>query len=116
MSKPDFELEDINYKKDVEFFYQIIKEFKTPEDVKNFMQDLFTSSELRMIKKRWRIASLLSNGLDIRSIASHTESGTETVIKVKRILEEGNGSLSLALKKLNKKLEDERKQRAKKIN
>ena len=99
MSKPKIEIKDKEYYKEIYFLYEIINSLKNVEEVKIFIKDILTKSELRMIKRRWHIANLLMEGLDIREAAYKSKTSTTTVSKVKRILEEGYGGLKLALEK-----------------
>ena len=69
--------------------------------------ELLTSSEIRMIKNRWQIVNLLENGLSIRSIAGEVKVGTDTVVRVARMLEKVN---------FRKLMGDERKVRKIKSN
>lgn len=104
MGKAKDEVKSEEYYKDIYFLYQILNTFENIEEVKIFMKDILTSSELRMLKRRWHIANLLRTGLDMRSIASEANTSTQTVMKVKRVLEEGHGGLLLALQRTEKKL------------
>lgn len=52
--------------------------------------DLLTPSEIRMLKNRFQIINLLEEGLSIRSIAKEIEVGTDTVVRVARMIEKGN--------------------------
>jgi len=110
MSKPVREVEGKSYYKDIHFLYEILNTLKDVDEVKLFVKDILTKSELRMLKRRWHIANLLAQGLDMRSIAQKSKSSTQTVTNVKRILEEGNGGLRLALERALQKEEKERKQ------
>ncbi|MDO8429041.1 MAG: Trp family transcriptional regulator [Candidatus Daviesbacteria bacterium] len=50
------------------------------------IRDLLTPSEMRMLKNRWRILQLLQSGLTIRSIASQVKVGTDTVVRVSKLV------------------------------
>lgn len=52
--------------------------------------ELLTSSEIRMLKNRWQIINLLESGLSIRSIAKQVKVGTDTVVRVARMMENSN--------------------------
>lgn len=54
-----------------------------PADV---IKDLLTPSEMRMLKNRWRIFQLLQDGQSIRSIADQVKVGTDTVVRVSRLV------------------------------
>jgi TrpR-related protein YerC/YecD len=99
MGKPKFEVDDKDYHKDIHFLYQILGKLKNLEEVKLFFKDILTSSELRMLKRRWHIACLLDEGWDLREVAKRSKTSTSTAIKVKRLIEEGSGGLKLALEK-----------------
>ncbi len=58
-----------------------------PDDI---FKHLLTSSELRMLKNRWQIIQYLEDGLSIRQIAKQVKVGTDTVVRVARMLEKGN--------------------------
>lgn len=97
MTKPSKEIEEKSYFKDVYFLYEIIHSFKNTDELKRFLKDILTRSELRMLKRRWHIATLLNEGLDIRTVASKSKTSTQTVERIKKILEEGYGGLTTAL-------------------
>lgn len=64
-----------------------------PTTVKNvnipdhLLKDLLTLSELRMLKNRYQIISLLDEGLSVRKIAEKVKVGTDTVVRVIRMAE-----------------------------
>lgn len=102
MGKPKYEIDEKEYHKDIHFLYDILSKLKNLEEVKLFFKDLLTSSELRMLKRRWHIACLLDEGWDLRKVAEKSKTSTSTVIKVKKLIEEGRGGLKLALGKTKK--------------
>ncbi len=62
-------------------------DIKVPHD---FLKDLLTPSELRMLKNRWQIINLSKEGLVIRKIASQVKVGTDTVVRTIRMAEKNN--------------------------
>lgn len=110
MSKPKEEIKTKEYFKEIHFLYEIINSLKGTEEIKKFLKDILTKSELRMLKRRWHIASLLIKGLDLRSIAIRSKTSTQTVSRIKKIIEEGEGGIALALKRMEEKIEKERKE------
>lgn len=100
MPKPREEVKEEAYYKDIHFLYEVLFSFKSIDELKLFLKDILTKSELRMLKRRWHIANLLSQGMDLRSVAKKSKTSTATVSKVKHILEEGNGGLKMALARL----------------
>lgn len=54
------------------------------------IRDLLTNSEWRMLQQRLIIVELLQEGLSIRAIAERVGVGTDTVVRMKRKLEESS--------------------------
>lgn len=54
------------------------------------LKEILTDSEWRMLKNRWQIINLLEEGLSIRKIAEKVKVGTDTVVRVARMIEKGN--------------------------
>lgn len=102
MSKPREEIENDEYSKEIHFLYEIINSLKNTEEIKKFLKDILTKSELIMLKRRWHIATLLVKGLDLRTVASKSKTSTQTVSKIKKIIEEGEGGIAMVLSRLEK--------------
>lgn len=51
------------------------------------IEGLLTPSEVRMLKNRYFIIELLEEGLSIRVIAKRAKVGTDTVVRVSKMLE-----------------------------
>jgi TrpR-related protein YerC/YecD len=109
MGKPREEIKDKGYYKDIHFLYEILGTLKNIEEVKLFIKDIHTKSELRMFKRRWHIANLLCEGHDIRTVAQKAKTSTQTVSRIKKVMEEGYGGLKLAIERVNAKARNEEK-------
>ncbi len=72
------------------------KNIQIPNDI---LKKLLTPSETRMLKNRFLIKNLLEEGLSIRRIAEKVKVGTDTVVRVARIIERGNLKVSKKAKK-----------------
>lgn len=110
MVKVREEVKDKIYYKDIHFLYEILGSLKNVEEVKLFIKDLLTRSELIMLKRRWHIANLLYEGWDIREVAQKSHTSTQTVGRVKKSLEEGYGGLLLALERTKQKEKKDNKE------
>ncbi len=53
----------------------------------NVLAKLLTPSEIRMLKNRWQIIQHLKEGLSIRKVAEKASVGTDTVVRVARMME-----------------------------
>jgi uncharacterized protein YerC len=51
------------------------------------LKDLLTPSEWQMVKQRLLIINLLDSGLTIRAVADRAKVGTDTVVRVHRMVE-----------------------------
>lgn len=51
------------------------------------LRELLTPSEWRMVKQRLLIINLLEEGLSIRKVAAQAKVGTDTVVRVARMVE-----------------------------
>jgi len=108
MSKVREEVDGQEYFKEIHFLYEIINSLRNTKEVKAFLKDILTRSELIMLKRRWHIAGMLYEGIDIRTVAMLTHTSTNTVNRIKRVLDEGQGGLIVALEKSKKKQKRER--------
>lgn len=63
---------------------KVDKNIQIPESI---LKNLLTSSEWRMLKNRYQIMNLLEEGLSIRKIAEKVKVGTDTVVRVARMVE-----------------------------
>lgn len=65
----------------------------------NVLKSLLTPSEQRMLKNRFAIIGLLEDGLSIRNIAEQLGVGTDTVVRVSRMMEKGDLKKFVGFKK-----------------
>lgn len=63
---------------------KLSKNITVPQD---FLMSLLTPSEIRMLKNRYSIIKLLEEGLSVRKIAEQVRVGTDTVVRVARMME-----------------------------
>lgn len=98
MAKSKVESRDKEYLQSVDLLFEIfVRLGKSEDNWRDFLKDMLTSSELRMIKKRWQIANLLSSGKSVRQTASIAGVGTDTVVRISKKINEGSGGLKKAL-------------------
>ena len=53
----------------------------------SILRQLLTPYEIRMLKNRFQIMNLLQDGLSIRKVATVVKVGTDTVVRVSRMVE-----------------------------
>lgn len=64
---------------------------ETEEEVRAFLADLCTPTEIAAFADRWHAARLLHQGLSQRDVAIRTGAALATVTRVARFLTRGNG-------------------------
>jgi len=62
------------------------KDINIPDHI---LRQLLTPSELRMLKNRWHIVNRLEEGLPVRKIAEDVKVGTDTVVRVSKMMQSG---------------------------
>jgi TrpR-related protein YerC/YecD len=79
--------------------YQAFLTLDSTDEVRQFLLDLCTPSELEAIVDRWWTASLLNEGLSYREISEITGVSVTTIGRVARFLNMGEGGYRLALRR-----------------
>lgn len=79
--------------------YVAIASLRTTDEVRRFLRDLCTRSELEAMAHRWEVAKLLDEGLPYLEVAKRAHASTTTVTRVAQWLRNGEGGYRLALKR-----------------
>ena len=82
-----------------ESLYKAFLTLENPAEVRQFLLDLCTPSELEAIVDRWWTASLLREGRSYRDISEITGVSVTTIGRVARFLNMGEGGYRLALRR-----------------
>lgn len=69
---------------------------RTPDEMRRFLRDLYTPSELEAIADRWRVVPLLLEEASYREIHERTGVSVTTIGRVARCLRFGTGGYHLA--------------------
>jgi TrpR-related protein YerC/YecD len=85
-------------KQQAQSLYQAFLTLGSEAEVRQFLLDLCTPSELEAIVDRWWTASLLSEGKSYREISEITGVSVTTIGRVARFLNMGEGGYRLALR------------------
>ncbi len=86
-------------KASAESLYKAFLTLNKPGEVRQFLLDLCTPSELEAIVDRWWTASLLRQGRSYRDISDITGVSVTTIGRVARFLNMGEGGYRLALRR-----------------
>ena len=82
-----------------ESLYAAFLTLRTPAEVRQFLLDLCTPSELEAIVDRWWAAGLLNEGRSYREISEITGVSVTTIGRVARYLNMGEGGYRMALRR-----------------
>jgi len=86
-------------KKASESLYKAFLTLEEPGEVRQFLLDLCTPSEVEAIVDRWWTASLLRQGHSYREISDITGVSVTTIGRVARYMNMGEGGYRLALRR-----------------
>lgn len=88
----------MNFKnQDVEALFKAFASLKSQDEVKKFLIDLCTPSEILAMSGRWKAAQMLNQGLPYREIYELSGVSTATVTRIARCLSFGTGGYQIAL-------------------
>lgn len=79
--------------------YKAFLTLENPSEVRQFLLDLCTPSEVEAIVDRWWTASLLKEGRSYREISDITGVSVTTIGRVARFLNMGEGGYRLAIRR-----------------
>lgn len=83
--------------KQVKSLFKAISQLKTTSEVKKFMRDLCSRTELETMAERWDIVSYVKKGVPYRTISEKTGASTATITRVAQWLHHGMGGYELML-------------------
>ena len=79
--------------------YRAILTMETPTEIRQFLLDLCTPSELEAMVDRWWVANLLTEGRSYRDISELTGVSVTTIGRVARFMDLGEGGYRIALQR-----------------
>jgi len=79
-------------------FFEILNKLKTPQEIENLFDEIFTESELDILSKRWRILNMLKDGVTQREIAKTLNVSLCKVTRGSKILKNKNAIVTKFLK------------------
>jgi len=107
-----FKIEPENLDKFLNNFWSVITVLENKQQVKIFLSDLLTHTEMKMFAKRIQIAKMLLEGYDYRAIKGYIKVTDSTISNISNKLESGAEGLKFAAKFL---IESEREKEDKRL-
>ena len=81
-------------------FWIVLTLFDNKEQIRGFLKDLLTHTELKMLAKRLQIAKMLIEGYDYQTIRSYVQVTDVTISKINNILNTNGVGYKKAIKNL----------------
>lgn len=75
---------------------------RNKDEVKNYIKDLFSKTELNTMVLRYKIASLLHKGISYVQIERETGASSATIARISESLKYGNEGLSTILDRMKR--------------
>jgi len=76
---------------------------QTPQEMRQFLEDLCTPAEIEAMVDRWRVAQLVDQGNSYRDIRDITGVSVTTIGRVARYMEMGTGGYRTVLDRIGRK-------------
>ncbi|MDD6189806.1 MAG: YerC/YecD family TrpR-related protein [Clostridiales bacterium] len=89
-----------NKRQDNTLMYKAFLELKTEEEVKAFLEDLCSMTELMAMEQRFEVAKLLYKGLIYNAIMENTGASSAIISRVNRSLQYGAGGYGTVFSRL----------------
>lgn len=83
-----------------ELFRAILK-LKNQEESTRFFRDLLTEAEIKEFANRWKVAQMLNNKVDYKTIEKETKMSSTTIARISKWLNSGMGGYRLILNRLS---------------
>lgn len=84
-----------------DYLYKSFLTLKTETEVKDYLRDLLTETEINEIADRLQIAKMLSENRKYTRIEAETEASSRTIARVSKWLKDDGNGYKLVLKRLH---------------
>lgn len=83
-------------------FWSLVTLLENKDQVKEFLKDLLTHTEMKMFAKRIQIAKMLLEGYDYQNIRNHVKVSDPTIARISNLLSTSGEGLRTAISYLQK--------------
>lgn len=80
--------------------FDAILSLKTQDECRKFLRDLLTQEEIKEFANRWKVAQMLNQKVDYKSIEKETKMSSTTIARISKWLKTGMGGYRLILTRL----------------
>ena len=94
---------------DKDALFQAILSLQTPEECRNFFEDLCTMKEVEDMAQRLTAARLLLDGCTYEQIVRHVAISTATISRINRCIQYGSGGYKTILERVKEQQAEEKK-------
>lgn len=79
-----------------------ILKLRNRQEVSNYLRDLFTKAEIKILTLRFQIATMLNEGISYVEIERATGASSATIAKVSESIKYGNDGLRVVLERMKR--------------
>ena len=94
-----------NRRLDNTLMYKAFLQLKTEEEVKAFLEDLCSMTELMAMEQRFQVADCLNQGMIYNDILGETGASSATISRVNRSLQYGSGGYAIVFDRMKEEQE-----------
>ena len=92
-----------HYSESAQRLFRAIADLRTPEECRDFFEDLCTIKEVQDMAQRLEVAKMLNENISYIKISEKTGASTATISRVNKCLVYGSDGYKLALEKMEEK-------------
>lgn len=85
--------------KDTKALFQTVLSLKTETECKKFLRDLLTEAEIKEFANRWKVARMLDQKIQYKTIEKATGMSSTTIARIQKWLTDGMGGYRMMLEK-----------------
>lgn len=74
---------------------------KSEAEAEKFLRDLLTEAEIKEFANRWKVAQMLNQKVDYKTIEAETKMSSTTIARISKWLNAGMGGYRLMLNRLS---------------
>ena len=89
-----------NNSKNIQNLFSAFTEIESFDEIKEFLNDLWSTDELKEFANRWNVANMLSNGISYSQITEQTGMSSATIARISKCLNRENSGYQTILNKI----------------
>ena len=95
-------MKEDQFEKDLEKLAKSFLKIRNSDEAKNYVKDLFSKTELKTMVLRYRIATMLFDGIPYVEIERETGASSATIARISESLKYGTDGLRLIMERMKR--------------